>query len=183
MKQIKFCSGHRLLGHEGKCANLHGHNYIAQIFVSGNQTDELGRIVDFSVINQLFKGWLDDNWDHGLLLWEQDKDAIKAIEVIAIPTNTARLAADAFRTFEWTFLADARDIQELAFGASVGGGEAHVVGEDEVRLAGKAVGFGEGALLAGVAAWLARLGGLGVELPCFAVLLEGLAVVVSKDSA
>ena len=80
MKQIKFCSGHRLLGHEGKCANQHGHNYIAQIFVSGNQTDELGRIVDFSVINQLFKGWLDDNWDHGLLLWEQDKDAIKAIQ-------------------------------------------------------------------------------------------------------
>ena len=80
MKQIKFCAGHRLLGHEGKCANLHGHNYVAQIFVSGDQTDDLGRIVDFSVINRLFKGWLDANWDHGLLLWKEDQQAIKAIE-------------------------------------------------------------------------------------------------------
>ena len=83
MKQIKFCAGHRLLGHEGKCANLHGHNYVAQIFVSGNETDEIGRIVDFSTINALFKGWIDENWDHGLLLWEQDQEAIKAISSLS----------------------------------------------------------------------------------------------------
>lgn len=79
MKQIKFCAGHRLLGHEGKCANLHGHNYTAQIFVSGKEVDSLGRVIDFAVINKLFKGWIDENWDHGFLLWNEDKAAIAAI--------------------------------------------------------------------------------------------------------
>ena len=58
MRQISFCAGHRLLGHEGKCANLHGHNYVAEIYVSGAEFDSLGRVVDFAVINRLFKGWI-----------------------------------------------------------------------------------------------------------------------------
>ena len=84
MKQIKFCAGHRLVGHEGKCANLHGHNYIAQIFVSGNEVDHLGRVVDFAVINKLFKGWIDEHWDHGMLLWDEDTEAIQALRSLAI---------------------------------------------------------------------------------------------------
>ncbi len=93
MKQIRFCAGHRLVGHEGRCANLHGHNYLAQIFVTGNETDALGRLVDFSVINRLFKGWIDDHWDHGMLIWEQDvaaMGALKTVEpnrVFALPYN------------------------------------------------------------------------------------------------
>lgn len=84
MKQVKFCAGHRLVGHEGKCANLHGHNYIAQIFVTGNEVDHLGRIVDFAVINRLFKGWIDQHWDHGMLLWDQDREAIEALNTLEI---------------------------------------------------------------------------------------------------
>ena len=83
MKQIHFCAGHRLVGHEGKCANLHGHNYIAQIFVTGNEVDALGRVVDFGVINQLFKGWIDENWDHGMLIWSEDSEAIAALNSLS----------------------------------------------------------------------------------------------------
>ena len=79
MRQVKFCAGHRLMGHEGKCANLHGHNYTAQFFVTGSEVDECGRVVDFSVINRLFKGWIDENWDHGMLIWENDTEALAAI--------------------------------------------------------------------------------------------------------
>ncbi len=79
MRQIKFNAGHRLLGHEGKCANLHGHNYVAQIFVTGQETDALGRVVDFAVVNALFKGWIDEHWDHGMLIWDEDDEAIRAI--------------------------------------------------------------------------------------------------------
>jgi 6-pyruvoyltetrahydropterin/6-carboxytetrahydropterin synthase len=82
MRQVKFCAGHRLLGHEGKCANLHGHNYLVEFHVTGNDVDELGRVVDFAVINKLFKGWIDDNWDHGFILWEKDENAIQAIESV-----------------------------------------------------------------------------------------------------
>lgn len=79
MRRIPFCAGHRLLGHEGKCANLHGHNYVAEIYVSGSEVDEVGRVVDFAVINQLFKGWIDDNWDHGMILASEDTNAIEAM--------------------------------------------------------------------------------------------------------
>jgi 6-pyruvoyltetrahydropterin/6-carboxytetrahydropterin synthase len=93
MRQVKFCAGHRLLGHEGRCANLHGHNYIAQIFVTSSETDQLGRVVDFAVINRLFKGWIDEHWDHGVLLWDEDQEAIKALtrmekrRVFCLPYN------------------------------------------------------------------------------------------------
>lgn len=79
MKQIRFCAGHRLLGHGGKCENLHGHNYLAQIFVSGSETDAIGRVVDFSVIKRLFKTWIDEHWDHTMVLWEDDTSAIDAV--------------------------------------------------------------------------------------------------------
>ncbi len=82
MRQVRFCAGHRLLNHEGKCANLHGHNYLVEFHVTGNDVDELGRVVDFSVINKLFKGWIDENWDHGFILWDQDRNAIDAIEQV-----------------------------------------------------------------------------------------------------
>ncbi len=93
MRRIPFCAGHRLVGHEGKCIHLHGHNYVVEIFVTGNKVDHLGRIVDFAVINRLFKNWIDENWDHGFVLWDQDHAAIRAIEsvkparVYKIPDN------------------------------------------------------------------------------------------------
>ena len=93
MRQVKFCAGHRLVGHEGKCANLHGHNYLAQFFVSGGEFDEVGRVVDFSVINRLFKGWIDKNWDHGILAWDEDSELLEALghlqpsKVFCLPYN------------------------------------------------------------------------------------------------
>ena len=81
-EKVPFCAGHRLLGHEGKCANLHGHNYVAEFYVTGKEIDHLGRVVDFQVINKLFKGWIDENWDHGFLLWQDDENAISALEQV-----------------------------------------------------------------------------------------------------
>ncbi len=82
MKQLTFCAAHRLMGHEGKCLNLHGHNYRVEIFVSGNSTDSVGRIIDFSVINRLFKNWIETNWDHAVLLSRDDEGAIDAVSQI-----------------------------------------------------------------------------------------------------
>ncbi|QGJ69963.1 Queuosine biosynthesis protein QueD [Planctomycetales bacterium 10988] len=81
-RRIRFCAGHRLLRHGGKCENLHGHNYIADFYVSGEKTDDVGRIVDFSELKRLLKGWLDEHWDHAFLLAEEDDMAIKAIRSV-----------------------------------------------------------------------------------------------------
>ena len=82
MRRIKFNAGHRLLSHEGKCAQFHGHNYVADIYVTGNETDNVGRVIDFSQLKAIFKGWIDKHWDHGFLLCERDANGINAIRQI-----------------------------------------------------------------------------------------------------
>lgn len=70
--QIPFCAGHRILGHQGKCRWLHGHNYLAEIEVSSKVTDDLGMVMDFSEIKTPVKQWVDANWDHNMILHPQD---------------------------------------------------------------------------------------------------------------
>jgi 6-pyruvoyltetrahydropterin/6-carboxytetrahydropterin synthase len=65
--------GHRVYGHESKCANLHGHNYIFEFIVKPKESlDSLGRVVDFSEVKKLLCQWLETNWDHKLMLWQED---------------------------------------------------------------------------------------------------------------
>lgn len=79
MRRISFCAGHRLLNHGGKCEHFHGHNYVAEIYVTGDEVDSVGRVIDFADINRVFKHWIDENWDHGFVLWDQDQNALEAI--------------------------------------------------------------------------------------------------------
>ena len=66
--------GHRVAGHEGKCQGLHGHNYRIHFDVASETgaLDALGRVVDFGVIKSTLCQWLEDIWDHNMLLWAQD---------------------------------------------------------------------------------------------------------------
>ena len=61
-----------MLGHEGKCRFLHGHRGVAEVTVQGPRLDSVGRIVDFGVIKELVGGWIDQHWDHNLLLNASD---------------------------------------------------------------------------------------------------------------
>lgn len=63
---LEIDAGHRLLKHESKCHNLHGHRYKIEIEVSG-AIDKVGRILDFSCIKETVGKWLDDNWDHAFI--------------------------------------------------------------------------------------------------------------------
>jgi len=67
-----FSTGHRVYGHESKCAHLHGHNYRIYLTVEAEQLDTVGRVMDFSVIKDKFVVWLEINWDHKFLIWEKD---------------------------------------------------------------------------------------------------------------
>ncbi len=97
-----ICMGHRVVGHEGKCKNLHGHNYRFYFNVKPIVTlDTLGRVVDFSVIKSALCNWLEENWDHKMMLWEADPmlTYIRALDgtVISVPFNpTAESIADYF---------------------------------------------------------------------------------------
>lgn len=71
-RRFGFDAGHRILNHESKCANLHGHRYTADVTVMANDLDPLGRVVDFSVVKDLIGEWIDEYWDHTMILHGED---------------------------------------------------------------------------------------------------------------
>jgi 6-pyruvoyltetrahydropterin/6-carboxytetrahydropterin synthase len=82
VRKVKFCAGHRLCNHEGKCSSVHGHNYVVHFHVSAEQLDEVGRVIDFAAIKQRLGGWIDQHWDHGFLCYKEDetlRDILSAI--------------------------------------------------------------------------------------------------------
>lgn len=66
-KRLEFDYGHRLIGHEGKCASLHGHRGAVEITCEGD-LDPVGRVIDFGKIKELVGAWIDTNWDHAMVL-------------------------------------------------------------------------------------------------------------------
>lgn len=64
--------GHRVVGHEGKCRHLHGHNYRITFVCEGSALDGVGRIIDFGEIKLRLCEWLEEHWDHKFLFWEDD---------------------------------------------------------------------------------------------------------------
>jgi 6-pyruvoyltetrahydropterin/6-carboxytetrahydropterin synthase len=99
------------MGHKGKCAHIHGHNYVVELTAAmipptpeeipdipeeliskeiGKSkppipeepipepipeftgVNELGVVIDFSIIKERIGGWIDANWDHAIILHTDD---------------------------------------------------------------------------------------------------------------
>lgn len=98
-----FSYGHRVVGHESKCAFLHGHNGRVYFEIEGipqpassraaNGLDAVGRVMDFSVIKQLLCAWLEENWDHKFIAWEKDP-VMRALWERAGPPSVADVLLD-----------------------------------------------------------------------------------------
>ena len=96
IRSHEICAGHRVVGHESKCRHLHGHNYVFHFHVApkpldgasvkGDPLDQVGRVIDFSVVKTTLCQWLEDNWDHHFLHWEDD-DLIHAMRVLIASSN------------------------------------------------------------------------------------------------
>jgi 6-pyruvoyltetrahydropterin/6-carboxytetrahydropterin synthase len=91
-----FSCGHRVFGHESKCAYLHGHNYRVHFTIEAKKLDNVGRVLDFSAIKECLCEWLENAWDHRFLLWEEDpvkdllfgcKEKIIKDSVVIMPFN------------------------------------------------------------------------------------------------
>lgn len=81
-RRLQFCAGHRVHQHESKCRNLHGHNYVVFLKAVGTTSalDEIGRVIDFGNLKQRFGTWIDEHWDHGMILCEEDSEALAAVK-------------------------------------------------------------------------------------------------------
>lgn len=71
-REIHFSYGHRLVGHPGKCAHLHGHNGRVQIEVSSKMLNTQNMVMDFAEIRESIGSWIKDTLDHKTILWEKD---------------------------------------------------------------------------------------------------------------
>lgn len=91
IRKHEIHAGHRVYGHSGKCQSLHGHSYIIHFYCQATQLDQLGMVIDFSIIKSTLCQWLEDNYDHRMLIWDQDPLGIKLKEldpkVCIVPYN------------------------------------------------------------------------------------------------
>lgn len=81
-RRLEFDYGHRVFKHESKCRHLHGHRGVVEVTALADKLDSLGRIIDFSVLKQKIGTWIDENWDHNMILFKDDIEAIKAVESV-----------------------------------------------------------------------------------------------------
>lgn len=90
-----FCAGHRVHGQGGKCEHLHGHNYRVHFDIQAakgsSSTDDVGRVLDFSVIKSVLCEWLEENWDHRMLMWKDDPMSSYVLDIdkstVLVPFN------------------------------------------------------------------------------------------------
>ncbi|GED71731.1 6-carboxytetrahydropterin synthase QueD [Brevibacillus reuszeri] len=65
-KEFTFDAAHHLHAYEGKCKNLHGHTYKVVFGISGFP-DEIGLVIDFGDIKQIWKEHIEVYLDHRYL--------------------------------------------------------------------------------------------------------------------
>lgn len=61
--QLNFSAAHHLLNYDGKCENQHGHNWLVEAYVKGNELDKSNILVDYKVIKKVLKE-VTDELDH-----------------------------------------------------------------------------------------------------------------------
>jgi 6-pyruvoyltetrahydropterin/6-carboxytetrahydropterin synthase len=72
VREMHFCYGHRLRDYSGKCRHPHGHNGKAEIELSSHSLDARGMVMDFDDIKRTLQTWIDQNFDHQMLLRRDD---------------------------------------------------------------------------------------------------------------
>lgn len=97
-KRLEIDAGHRLLKHEGKCRNVHGHRYAFEVTCAADVLDSCGRIIDFGEVKERVGGWLADNLDHGFIAQEGDpiidwlKEQRQKLYILENPPTAENLA-------------------------------------------------------------------------------------------
>ena len=92
-----FDSAHFLMGYKGKCANIHGHHWVAQVSIFGDeltaQGEKRGMLIDFSDLKKAVRE-LCDSLDHTLIY---EKGSLKDSTVAALREEGFSLTQVDFR--------------------------------------------------------------------------------------
>ncbi|MDT9722283.1 6-carboxytetrahydropterin synthase QueD [Paenibacillus sp. ClWae2A] len=71
-KIFQFDAAHQLIGHNGKCANVHGHTYKLEVVIRGTtygseDVSNEGFVMDFSDLKKIVNEVIIDKFDHAFL--------------------------------------------------------------------------------------------------------------------
>jgi 6-pyruvoyltetrahydropterin/6-carboxytetrahydropterin synthase len=115
-RRIEFDAAHRVVGHKNKCKYLHGHRYILEITATASKLDEIGMVADFALLKTIMKEWIDNNFDHNVILNISDKNLG---EYIAKCTGQSVYYLDSNPTAENIALHLLEDVIPLLFAQSL----------------------------------------------------------------
>lgn len=104
-KTLTFDAAHQLVGHFGKCANLHGHTYNVEISLAGDTYDRgssQGMVVDFYHVKKI-AGKFIDRLDHAVLLQGNEPIALaNAVDTKRVIFGFRTTAENMSRFLTWT---------------------------------------------------------------------------------
>ena len=71
-KKFRFEAAHALYGYDGKCKNIHGHNYKLFVTVIGSPTSDssnvkFGMVMDFDDLKKIVKSEIIKEFDHSVI--------------------------------------------------------------------------------------------------------------------
>ncbi len=81
--KAEFEAAHFIKNYPGKCARLHGHNWIVEAVAKGGELNELGILIDFKILKAELNKVLDE-FDHQYL---------NELEIFAKKNPTAEILA------------------------------------------------------------------------------------------
>jgi len=67
-----FETAHRLPHLGGKCVNLHGHSWWAEVTVTADRLSGAGTVVEFGSYKKVLRAWIDTRLDHGVMVGRAD---------------------------------------------------------------------------------------------------------------
>ncbi len=72
-KKFTFNMAHALYGHDGPCANIHGHTYHLAVTIAGSPLQETnhpknGMVIDFGDLKSIVQREVVERFDHALVL-------------------------------------------------------------------------------------------------------------------
>ena len=73
-RKIEFDAGHRVVGHNKKCQYIHGHRYGLEVTIVTKELDALGMVIDFGILKDIINNWINENFDHTLILHKSDAE-------------------------------------------------------------------------------------------------------------
>jgi len=64
---------------------------VAFFHAEADSLDNIGRVIDFSVLKEKMGGWIDKYWDHNFIIFKEDHDTIYALDHCVQPKETFKL--------------------------------------------------------------------------------------------